>query len=90
MRNNKIDDEVVKVTSLVKILNVHTDVELKFNLHIANICRSAVSQLNAFIRLRKFLVFEEKKVVGCLLKANKMSFFMISVKISLAFMSLEI
>ena len=49
-----------------------------------------MSQLNAFIRLRKFLVFEEKKVVGCFLKANKMSFFMISVKISLAFMSLEI
>ena len=90
MKNNKIDNKVVKVTSLVKFLNVHIDVELKFNLHIDNICRSAVNQLNAFIMLRNFLVFEEKKIVGYFLKANKMSFLMLSVKISLVFMSLEV
>ena len=37
--------------------------ELNFNLQIANICRSAANQLNALIRLRKFLGFEEKKVL---------------------------
>ena len=56
----KIDNKVVKVKSLVKLLGVQIDAELNFNLHIANICISAENQLNA---LRKFLVFEEEKVL---------------------------
>ena len=59
----KIDNKAVKVKSLVKLLGVQTDAELNFNLHIANICRSAANQLNALTRLRKFLGFEEKKVL---------------------------
>ena len=51
----KIDNKVVRVTSSVKLLSVHIDVELKFNLHIANIWRSAAHQINA---LKK--VFEDK------------------------------
>ena len=39
------------------------DVELSFNLHIANIFRSTANQINAFFRLRKFLGFEEKKAL---------------------------
>ena len=58
----KIDNKAVKVKASVKLLGVQTDAELNFNLHIANICRSAANQLNALIRLRKFLGFEEKKV----------------------------
>ena len=54
----KIDNKVVRVTSSVKLLSVHIDVELKFNLHIANIWRSAAHQINA---LKK--VFEVKKVL---------------------------
>ena len=42
---------------------IQIDAELNFNLHIANICRSAANQLNALIRLRMFLDFEEKKVL---------------------------
>ena len=59
----KIDNKAVKVKSSVKLLGVQIDAELNFNLHIANICRSAANQLNALIRLRKFLGFEEKKVL---------------------------
>ena len=59
----KIDNEAVKVKSLVKLLDVQIDAELNFNLHIATICRSAANQLNAVIRLGKFLAFEEKKVL---------------------------
>ena len=59
----KIDNKAVKVKSPVKLLGVQIEAELNFNLHIANICRSAANQLNALIRLRKFLGFEEKKVL---------------------------
>ena len=59
----KIDTNVVKVKSSVKLLSVQIDAELNFNLHIANICRSSASQLTTLIRLRKFLGSEEKKVI---------------------------
>ena len=59
----KIGNKAVKVKSSVKLLGVHIDAELNFSLHIANICRSDANQLNALIRLRKFLGFEEKKVL---------------------------
>ena len=48
---------------LVKLLGVQIDDQLKFNLHISNICRSAANQLNALIRLKRFLAFEEKKTL---------------------------
>ena len=46
-----------------KLLGVQIYAEQNFNLHIANICRSAANQLNALIRLRMFSGFEEKKVL---------------------------
>ena len=62
-RNNKNWKNVVKVKSSLKLLGVKIDAALNLSLHIANICRSAVNQLNALIRLRTFLGFEEKKVL---------------------------
>ena len=59
----KIGKNDVKVKSSVKLLGVQIDSELNFNLHIANICRSAANQLNALIRLKNFLGFQEKKVL---------------------------
>ena len=59
----KIGKNVVKVKSSVKLLGVQIDSELNFNLHIANICRSAVNQLNALIRLKNFVGFQEEKVL---------------------------
>ena len=38
------------------------DDKLNFNLHISNLCRSAVNQLNALIRLKSYLSFNEKRV----------------------------
>ena len=46
-----------------KLTAVQIDAELSFNLHIANICRSAAYQPDGLIRLRNFLGFEEKKVL---------------------------
>ena len=44
-----------------KLLGVHIDDKLNFNLCITKICRSAANQLHVLIRLWMFLNFEEKK-----------------------------
>ena len=59
----KIDDKIIKTSSLVKLVGVQIDDQLNFNLHISNICRSATNQLNALIILERFLAFEEKKTL---------------------------
>ena len=58
-----IDQKNIKTSSSVKLLGVHIDDKLNFNLHITKICRSAANQLHALIRLRMFLKFEEKKAL---------------------------
>ena len=47
----------IKTSSSVKLLGVHADDKLNFNLHIKKICRSAANQLHALIRFWMF--FEE-------------------------------
>ena len=59
----KIGDKIIKVSSSVKLLGVQIGDQLNFNLHISSICRSAANQLNALIRLKRFLAFEEKKTL---------------------------
>ena len=59
----KIGDKIIKASSSINLLGVHTGGQLNFNLHISNICRSAANQLNALIRLKRFLAFEEKKTL---------------------------
>ena len=56
----KTGDKITKVSSSVKLLGVQIDDQLSFNLHI---CRSAANQLNALIRLKRFLDFEEKNTL---------------------------
>ena len=58
-----IDQKNINTSSSVKLLGVHIDDKLNFNLHITKICRSAANQLHALIRLRMFLNFEEKKTL---------------------------
>ena len=59
----KIGDKTIKASSSVNLLGVQIDDQLNFNLYISNICRSAANQLNALIRLKRFLAFEEKKAL---------------------------
>ena len=47
---------------LVELLEIQLDDKLNFSTHISNICKSAANQLNALIRLQKFLSFKEKKI----------------------------
>ena len=58
-----IDQKNIKISSSVRLLEVHIDDKLNFNLHITKICRSAANQLHALIRLRMFLNLEEKKAL---------------------------
>ena len=58
-----IGNDVVEVTSSVKLLRIHIDDQLSFNLHISNIYKSASKQLNSLVTLKCFLGFEERNVL---------------------------
>ena len=58
-----VDNQQIKVVSSVKLLGLQLDDKLNFNLHISNICKSAANQLNALIRLKRFMNFEGKKIL---------------------------
>ena len=47
-----VDHQNRKVVSFVELLGNQIDDKLNFSLHLSNICRSAVNQLNALIRLK--------------------------------------
>ena len=53
----------MKTLSSVRILGVHIDDKLTFDLHITKTCKSTANKLQAPIRLRMFLSFEEKKTL---------------------------
>ena len=61
--NFTVDNQQIKVVSSVKLLGLQLDNKLNLNLHIRNFCKSAANQLNALIRLKKFMNFEEKKIL---------------------------
>ena len=56
-----IGTDVVSIEKSEKLLEKPLDNRLNFNLHINNIFKSASNQLNASVRLKKFLSFEQKK-----------------------------
>ena len=58
-----IGNEKIESLSAVKLLGTEIDDKLNFNNHINTICRSAANQLNALIRLRRFLGTEERKAL---------------------------
>ena len=61
--NVVIDNRQTKTLPLVELFGVQLDGKLNFRPHISNICTSAVNQLNALIRLQRFVSFEEKKIL---------------------------
>ena len=61
--NITIEKENIKVVSNVKILGVYIDNKLNFNLHIDIISKSGSNQLNALVRLKRYLGHEEKFVL---------------------------
>ena len=59
----KIGSKEIKVAPQVKLLGVEIDSKLNFEQHINRICKSAANQLNALIRLKRFLGFLERKAL---------------------------
>ena len=49
--------------SPVTLKALQLDNRMNFNLRISNICKSAAKQLNALIRLKNLMKFEEKKIL---------------------------
>ena len=60
--NVVIDNKQIKTVSSIELLEIQLDDKLNCSPHISNICKSAANQLNALIRLQKFLSFKEKKI----------------------------
>ena len=58
-----IDQKEIKAVSKVKLLRIRIGDKLNFNHYINNICKFATNQLNALIRLKHLLGFEERKVL---------------------------
>ena len=58
-----VNNQIIKVVSSVELLGIQIDDKFNFTLYISNICRSAVNQLNALIRLKRFLGFKEKRIL---------------------------
>ena len=58
-----INQKEIKAVAKVKLLGIEISDKLNFNNHISNICKSASNQLNALIRLKHLLGFEERKVL---------------------------
>ena len=58
-----IKDKTVKLISSVELLGITVDDKLNFNLHISNIYRSVLNQLNAMVRLKPVLTFKVKQVL---------------------------
>ena len=63
LTKNKSDDiptgfsigtDIVPIEKSVKLLGIHLDNRLNFNLHINTVCKSASNQLNTLVRLKKF------------------------------------
>ena len=50
----------MKVATQVRLRRVEIDNKLNFEQHINRICKSTANQLNALIRLKRFLGFQER------------------------------
>ena len=48
---------------MVKLLGIYLDYKLNFEQHISEIFRKAASQLNVLKRLKRFIAFNEKKIL---------------------------
>ena len=58
-----IDQKEIKAVSKVKLLGIEIDDKVNFNHHINNIYKFVSNQLNALIRVKHLLGFEERKVL---------------------------
>ena len=58
-----IDDQEIKTTNSIKLLDINIDNQLRFNKHISILCSKAAMQLNALSRLQKYMGKSEKEAI---------------------------
>ena len=58
----QISNEDIQIVPSVKLLGITIDNHLNFNELISGICKSATNELNALVRLKTFLGFNEEGV----------------------------
>ena len=61
--NFNIQGKTFKSEETVKLLGIHLDYKLNFEQHISELCRKAASQLNVLKRLKRFIGFDERKIL---------------------------
>ena len=61
--NIVVDNECIKNSSYEKILGVHFDNKLNFNIHINKLCKKAGQKLNALSRISNFMSEKQKKLI---------------------------
>ena len=58
-----IDNQAIMSVPSAELLGIHLDDKSNIKMHISNICRSAVNQLNVLIRLKSYFNFNAKRVL---------------------------
>ena len=58
-----INGKKIKSEETVELLGVALDYKFDIDPHISNLCKKAATQLNILKRLKKFIGFQEKKVL---------------------------
>ena len=58
----QISNEDIQIVPSVKLLGIAIDNHLNFNELISGICKSSTNELNALVRLKTFLGFNEEGV----------------------------
>ena len=56
-----IGSDSVNIEQSIKLLGIHLDNQLNFNLHIKKICKSASHPLNTLVRRKEFLDLVKKR-----------------------------
>ena len=61
--NIEIENECISNSSCEKILSVHFDNKLKFNIHVNKLCKKAGQKLHALARVSTFMSMNQKKLL---------------------------
>ena len=62
-QNFNIQGKMFKSEETVKLLGIHLECKLNFQQHISELFRKAATQLNVLKRLKRFIGFDEKKIL---------------------------
>ena len=59
----RVENDLIWESRTVKLLGITIDNELKFDVHISNICKKAQRKLTILMRLKKYVDFEKLRIL---------------------------